>query len=755
MSINLNDGLLNQPIDRVFEDILVRFVVNVPKEDLSSLERFFFQVEEAHWFYIDFVRLFNPALPSMKMKSFASRILKRCPLLWKWGDPNEALSQFGKYKSTIPVRGIALMNKALKKVVLVRGQYSSTWSFPRGKISKDEADLECAIREVREETGFDARDYVNEDDYLEKTIVGKHFRIYLAKGVPEDVNFEPLVRCEIAEIKWFSIKLLRKSMRANYNKYYVVNAIIEPLCTWIMRQKGATPDEVLMREVEARLKKLMGISSDNVPSNDAGRELLSILQGAKPHDAPASASASDHWNGPPVVPSTLSHHLHAIYANLPQYSSGCFNSILPPAKFPPPQFGGVFVQPTLALPAPVASISPTQIVLAPRNPTEQTTAPLPVTSVPLTAPKSSSAAHSKELLSILKGSTTVKSVPKPSVETAEAKIAHPASAPKRTETPPKKVTLLKRDKSSTATDPETFLSILGQKPPDLESAKPKSTEPDVRPVSSNATTFLRILNQGKKNPAPEPKQSGSSGQATPVSKTQASSKDPSRQLLNLLKRPESSSTENSSSQSASAQFLGILKRGATAKAPSNDSTIPSGTPHSQPQSALERQPDVKTEDLSAGNQILSMLNRKDTPKSVQYPTTVVPEATDFLKFQNFDDFENFEDFDDVSESQRDIYGNISSGFDIVTDERGYMDAQEFSPAAKAPASALVGVQLGRGLTKTNNTGAQLLLFLNSKEVPKQTYGAAPQTAPAPAFPLDTARASNGSQIIQLLKREKQ
>lgn len=753
MSINLNDGLLNQPIDRVFEDILVRFVVNVPKEDLSSLERFFFQVEEAHWFYMDFVRLFNPALPSMKMKSFAPRILKQCPLLWKWGDPNEALSQFGKYKSTIPVRGIALMNKALTKVVLVRGNYPSTWSFPRGKISKDEADLECAIREVREETGFDARDYVNEDDYLEKTIIGKHFRIYLAKGVPEDFNFEPLVRCEISEIKWFSIKLLRKAMGTNYNKYYVVNAMIEPIYTWIMRQKGATPDEVLMREVEARLKKLMGISFDNVPSNDAGRELLSILQGTKLHDAPASASAPEHSNGPPVVPSTLSHHLHAIYANL----------ILPPANFPPPQFGGVFVQPTLALPAPVASISPPQIVLPPRNPTEQTTAPLPVTSVPLIAPKSSSVSHSKELLSILKGSTTVKSVPKPSVETAEAKIAHPASAPKRTETPPKKVTLLKRDKSSTATDSETFLSILGQKPPDLESANSKSTEPDVRPVSSNANTFLRILNQGKKNPAPEPKQSGCSGQATPVSKSQATSYDPSRQLLNILKRPESSSTENSTSQSASAQFLGILKRGATAKAPSNDSTIPSGTPHSQPQSALERQPDVKTEDLSAGNQILSMLNRKYTPKSVQYPTTVVPKATDFLKFQNFDDFENFEDFDEVSESQRDIYGNISSDFDIATDEGDYIDAQEFSPAAKAPALPLVGVQLGRGQTKTNNTGAQLLLFLNSKEVPKrapfsslqETYGAAPQTAPAPAFPLDTARASNGSPIIQLLKREKQ
>jgi len=30
--------------------------------------------------------------------------------------------------------------------------------FPRGKINKDEKDLDCAIREVYEETGFDIKE---------------------------------------------------------------------------------------------------------------------------------------------------------------------------------------------------------------------------------------------------------------------------------------------------------------------------------------------------------------------------------------------------------------------------------------------------------------------------------------------------------------------------------------------------------------------------------------------------------------------
>ena len=149
MSIQLRNGLANQTLDRVLEDLLVRFVVNVPEEDLSSIERIMFQIEEAQWFYADFVRQLNPDLQSMKMKTFSTKILEKCPLIWKWGDPQEALSKFGKYKSTIPVRGVALFNKDLNKVVLVKGTESNSWSFPRGKISKDESDIDCAVREEK------------------------------------------------------------------------------------------------------------------------------------------------------------------------------------------------------------------------------------------------------------------------------------------------------------------------------------------------------------------------------------------------------------------------------------------------------------------------------------------------------------------------------------------------------------------------------------------------------------------------------
>lgn len=53
--------------------IFSRFIINVPEAELSSVERICFQVEQAHWFYEDFVRELRPDLPSFQLKSFSAR----------------------------------------------------------------------------------------------------------------------------------------------------------------------------------------------------------------------------------------------------------------------------------------------------------------------------------------------------------------------------------------------------------------------------------------------------------------------------------------------------------------------------------------------------------------------------------------------------------------------------------------------------------------------------------------------------------
>ncbi|ODV87684.1 hypothetical protein CANARDRAFT_5003 [[Candida] arabinofermentans NRRL YB-2248] len=282
MSISLRDGFVDESLERVLEDLLVRFVINCPPEDLSSIERVFFQIEEAHWFYQDFIRSLNSLLPGMKMKQFTSKLLTQCPMVWQWGDPQDALARFGKYKSSIPVRGCALLNEKMDKLLLVQGTESNSWGFPRGKISKDEADVECAIRELEEETGFDCTNYINEDEYIERTIKGKNYKIYIIRGVSENTVFEPKVRNEIAAIEWKSIKYVSKACK-NSNQFYLVSAMIKPLQSAIARYAGMKSEEDLKRQATIQLKKILGIGMDKQKKEtqqqlDPGRELLNMLQ---------------------------------------------------------------------------------------------------------------------------------------------------------------------------------------------------------------------------------------------------------------------------------------------------------------------------------------------------------------------------------------------------------------------------------------------------------------------------------------------
>ena len=63
------------------DDLCVRFIVNLPQEELLSVERICFQIEEAQWFYEDFIRPLDPHnLPSMHLRKFSQLMFQHCPL---------------------------------------------------------------------------------------------------------------------------------------------------------------------------------------------------------------------------------------------------------------------------------------------------------------------------------------------------------------------------------------------------------------------------------------------------------------------------------------------------------------------------------------------------------------------------------------------------------------------------------------------------------------------------------------------------
>lgn len=94
-----------------------RFIINVPDEELASVERICFQIEQAHWYYEDFVREQNPSLPSFNLKNFSAKFFQHCPLLHEWSNEHEtAFANFMEYKVRVPVCGAIILNEAMDKV---------------------------------------------------------------------------------------------------------------------------------------------------------------------------------------------------------------------------------------------------------------------------------------------------------------------------------------------------------------------------------------------------------------------------------------------------------------------------------------------------------------------------------------------------------------------------------------------------------------------------------------------------------------
>lgn len=271
----------------------------------------------------------------------------------------QAFEQFLKYKLRIPVRGAIMLNEAMDSAVLVKGwKKGANWSFPRGKINKDEDDLTCAIREVFEETGYDleAAGLVPQDrnvKYIDLTIRDQDLRLYVFRGVPMDTHFEPKTRKEISKIQWWRISDLpsfhkkghqQAEAAVNANKFYMVAPFIRGVRKWAAEQKnkdsarttsnqylsaGMSHDEFLTEEdqgaesnvpdtepsvpnihqLETALRtalkiqpptqglQLDAITAIQSPVRDTGQELLALLQGKT--QPPNQAAQS---NLPPQTP---------------------------------------------------------------------------------------------------------------------------------------------------------------------------------------------------------------------------------------------------------------------------------------------------------------------------------------------------------------------------------------------------------------------------------------------------------------------
>ncbi|XP_071437191.1 m7GpppN-mRNA hydrolase isoform X1 [Pithys albifrons albifrons] len=237
----------------VLDDLCSRFILHIPSEERDNAIRVCFQIELAHWFYLDFYMQNTPGLPQCGIRDFAKAVFNHCPFLLPQGeDVQKVLDEWKEYKMGVPTYGAIILDETLENVLLVQGYLAkSGWGFPKGKVNKEEAPHDCAAREVFEETGFDIKDYICKEEYIEQRINDQLARLYIIPGVPKNTKFNPKTRREIRNVEWFSINKLpchrndmtpKSKLGLAPNKFFMAIPFIRPLREWISRRNGDSSD---------------------------------------------------------------------------------------------------------------------------------------------------------------------------------------------------------------------------------------------------------------------------------------------------------------------------------------------------------------------------------------------------------------------------------------------------------------------------------------------------------------------------------
>lgn len=233
------------------DDVHTRFILNLPPQELASTDRIFFQLEQAWWFYDDFICDHTDIpLPRFKgVKPFALQIFQQSPLLSPMLPQFQTLwEEFSKYKRTISTYGTILMNADCTKVILCQVWNGKTWMYPAGKVNQHEEGCDAGARETYEETGFDPncnlgltremlasgeplpwKTPLDPDDGLVYIDSGKRRTLYVCRGVPEDFPFEPVARKEVSAVEWHDLDDLPK-------KSFAVLPFMSQLKRWIRQE---------------------------------------------------------------------------------------------------------------------------------------------------------------------------------------------------------------------------------------------------------------------------------------------------------------------------------------------------------------------------------------------------------------------------------------------------------------------------------------------------------------------------------------
>lgn len=102
------------------------------------------------------------------------------------------------------VYGCILLSEKSDKILLVKGRKAQKWSFPKGHKERNECQIECAKRELYEETGIQIGDQ-EPVSYVKFNKEGGSYYIY---SVSDEFRVFPQDCYEIEDVRWFSLNTI-------------------------------------------------------------------------------------------------------------------------------------------------------------------------------------------------------------------------------------------------------------------------------------------------------------------------------------------------------------------------------------------------------------------------------------------------------------------------------------------------------------------------------------------------------------------
>ena len=157
------------------------------------------------------------------------------------GEEAQSRDKFNRLKNGITVRG---SGRTVTLHDLVHGSPTrwthAEWGFPKGRRNNQECDIDCAIRETHEETGYavSKSDILSNVAPFEEVFIGSNFKSYKHKYFVAVVQNElqptsEFERSEVSKLKWMPYDACVKKIRPyNVEKIKMLSRIHSVLTTY-------------------------------------------------------------------------------------------------------------------------------------------------------------------------------------------------------------------------------------------------------------------------------------------------------------------------------------------------------------------------------------------------------------------------------------------------------------------------------------------------------------------------------------------